>query len=86
MMRKLLVLSCFMLAGCAATLKATEPLTIPALDPATEAPCVDPGVKSGNAKLEIGRQRVALANCSTKQGNAVRSYNNVRKRFGGVKQ
>lgn len=86
MMRKLFLMSCLVLAGCASTLKVVEPLTIPALPPETEAPCVDPGVKSANAKLEIGRQRVALANCSIKQANAVGSYNNVRKRFGGVKK
>lgn len=86
MMRKLALMSCLVLAGCGTVLTATEPLTIPALDPGTEAPCVDPGVKTSNAKLEIGRQRVALANCSTKHGNAVSSYNNVRKRFGGVKR
>ncbi|WP_168168909.1 hypothetical protein [Shinella sp. HZN7] len=43
-----------------------------------KAACVDPGVKDNAvAQAEIGRQRLALAECTRKHGRVVNQYQDI---------
>lgn len=68
-------------AGCALSaskvpVPAIRP--VPPLSAEDRAACADPGVKdNAAAKAEIGRQRLALAECSRKHGRVVSQYQDL---------
>ncbi len=70
-----------MLAGCALSgnkipVPATRP--VPPLSAEDKAACADPGVRDNAiAQAEIGRQRLALAECSRKHGRVVSQYQDI---------
>lgn len=72
-------------SGCGTSGSFVSPVEIPKLDPRTESPCYDPGVE-GNYGEALTDNRVALADCRKKHGDAVNAYNDVRTRFGAHKE
>lgn len=70
-----------MLASCALSgskvpVPAIRP--VPPLSAEDKAACVDPGVRDhAVAQAEIGRQRLAFAECTRKHGRVVNQYQDI---------
>ncbi len=70
------------LAACATSgSRVAASVTLPPMPQSTASPCKDPGVKSGAPVLtEFAKNRLALAECKRKHANAVKFYDDIRRR------
>lgn len=90
MTRLLALLMLMTLVGCGPSAKSFPNVppaprsSIPQLSSSDASQCRDPGVADGaDAKVEIGRQRLALGECSRKHGRVVSQYQHVAKKYEG---